>query len=392
MSLVGRLEDLALPDIFQIVSLSRKTGALIVTGKEGRGIVVFKNGQVIQAAADFMKEDIGEILLSGQMIKEKDLNLAKEIRKKLPADKPIEEILFEMGIVSKETLEEVNRQKIEDIVYRLLIWQEGDFSFELGEGDMKEKVKMNHLGYPLQHGMSPEYLIMESTRLYDERKKEGAGIVSRMPLPKFEPLEEEIDTEEWKEEDFLEKAGEDRKTLSSLKAMVTELRFPSATSEITLLILRYASDVISRGILFMVKKNEIVGLGQFGIETKGESPDQKVRNIRIPLNEPSVFTMVLETHQTYKGALEENKWNDYLINEIGGAAPLEVLVIPLISESKVIALLYSDNLPEMKPIDDIEGLEIFINQAGLAMEKALLERKILELERMKRKETERRYQ
>ncbi len=392
MSLVGRLEDLALPDIFQIVSLSRKTGALIITGKEGRGIVVFKNGQVIQAAADFMKEDIGEILLSGQMIKEKDLNLAKEIRKKLPADKPIEEILFEMGIVSKETLEEVNRQKIEDIVYRLLIWQEGDFSFELGEGDMKEKVKMNHLGYPLQHGMSPEYLIMEGTRLYDERKKEGAGIVSRMPSPKFEPLEEEIGTEEWKEEDFLGKTGEDRKTLSSLKAMVTELRFPSATSEITLLILRYASDVISRGILFMVKKNEIVGLGQFGIETKGEPPDQKVRNVRIPLNELSVFTMVLETRQTYKGALEENKWNDYLINEIGGTAPLEVLVIPLISESKVIALLYGDNLPEMKPIDDIEGLEIFINQAGLAMEKALLERKILELERMKRKEPERRYQ
>jgi hypothetical protein len=390
MSLVGRLEDLALPDIFQIVSLSRKTGALIITGKEGRGIVVFKNGQVIQAAADFMKEDIGEILLSGQMIKEKDLNLAKEIRKKLPADKPIEEILFEMGIVSKETLEEVNRQKIEDIVYRLLIWQEGDFTFELGEGDMKEKVKMNHLGYPLQHGMSPEYLIMEGTRLYDERKKEGAGIVSRMPSPKFEPLEEEIGTEEWKGEDFLGKAGEDRKTLSSLKAMVTELRFPSATSEITLLILRYASDVISRGILFMVKKNEIVGLGQFGIETKGESPDQKVRNIRIPLNELSVFTMVLETRQTYKGALEENKWNDYLINEIGGTAPLEMLVIPLVSESKVIAILYGDNLPEMKPIDDIEGLEIFINQAGLAIEKALLERRILELERMKRKETERR--
>lgn len=392
MSLVGRLEDLALPDIFQIVSLSRKTGALIITGKEGRGVVVFKNGQVIQAAADFMKEDIGEILLSGEMIKEKDLHLVKEIMKKLPADKPVEEILLEMGIISRETLEEVNRQKIEDIVYRLLLWQEGDFSFELGEGDMKEKLRMNHLGYPLQHGMSPEYLMMESTRLYDERKKEGLRIVSKKSSLKFEPLEEEIQTEEWKEEDFLGKAGEDRKTLSSLKAMVTELRFPSATSEITLLILRYASDVISRGIIFMVKKNEIVGLGQFSIETKGESPDQKVRNIRIPLNEPSVFTMVLETRQTYKGALEENKWNDYLINEIGGAAPLEVLVIPLISEGKVIALLYGDNLPEMKPIDDIEGLEIFINQAGLAMEKALLERKILELERMKRKEPERRYQ
>jgi len=126
-------------------------------------------------------------------------------------------------------------------------------------------------------------------------------IPPRKPSPRFEPLEEETETEEWKEEDFLGKHGEDRKTLSSLKAMVTELRFPTATSEITLLILRYASDVINRGILFMVKKNEIVGLGQFGIEIKGESPDQRVRNIRIPVNEPSVLTMVLETRQIFKG-------------------------------------------------------------------------------------------
>lgn len=392
MSLVGRLEDLALPDIFQIISLSRKTGALIITGKEGTGVVVFRNGQVIQAAADFMKEDIGEILLSGEMIKEKDLQLAKEIKRKLPVDKPIEEILLEMEVVSRETLEEVNRQKIEDIIYRLLLWQEGDFSFELGEGDAKEKLKMDNLGFPLQYGMSPEYLIMESTRLYDERRKEGAVVPSKKTSPRFEPLEEETETDEWKEEDFLGKPGVERKTLSSLKAMVTELRFPSATSEITLLILRYASDVINRGILFMVKKSEIVGLGQFGIEIKGESSDQRVRSIKIPVNEPSVFTRVLETRQTYKGVLEENKWNNYLINEIGGAAPLEVLVIPLISEGKIIALLYGDNLPEMKPIGDVEGLEIFINQAGLAMEKALLEKRIRELEMMKRKEVERRLQ
>lgn len=392
MSLIGRLEDLALPDIFQIVSLSRKTGALIVTGREGKGVVVFKNGQVIQATADFIKEDIGEILLLWEIVKKKDLDLAIEIKRRLPEDKQIEEILLEMGIISRETLEEVNRRRIEDIVYRLLLWENGDFSFELGEGDLNERVKMDHLGYPLQYGMSPEYLIMESTRLYDESKKEGAGFLPQKPSPKFEPLEEEMASEEWIEEDLLSVEKEGRKTLSSLKAMVTELRFPTATSEITLLILRYASDVVNRGIIFMVKKTEIVGLGQFGIEIKGESPDQRVRNIRIPIGEQSVFSKVLETRQTYKGGLEDNKWNDYLINEIGGANPLGVFVIPLICEGRIIAVLYGDNLPEMKPIGDIEGLEIFINQAGLAMEKALLERKILELERVKKKEAERRYQ
>lgn len=385
MSLVGRLEDLALPDIFQIVSLSRKSGALIVTGKEGRGVVVFKNGQVIQAGADFIREDLGELLLSGGMIKKKDLDMALEIKKMLPEDKPLDEILLEMGLISKEALEAVNRQRIEDMVYRLLLWEDGDFSFELGEGDLKDS--SIPIGCPLEYGMSPEYLIMESTRLYDERKREGV-ILPKSP-PRFEPFQERIEVEGW-EEDFLEVEKEDKRTLTSLKAMVTELRFPTATSEITLLILRYAADVVNRGILFMVKKNEIIGLGQFGIQIKGESLDQKVRDIRIPVNEPSIFSKVLENRQSYKGKIEENKWNDYLIDEISGVKPEEVLLIPLITEGRVIAILYGDNLPEMRPIGDIEGLEIFINQAGLAMEKALLERRIMDLERMKRREAERR--
>jgi hypothetical protein len=56
MSLVGRLEDLALPDIFQIISLSKKTGTLIVRSRKGTGMVVFLNGQVIQAASDSIRD------------------------------------------------------------------------------------------------------------------------------------------------------------------------------------------------------------------------------------------------------------------------------------------------------------------------------------------------
>ena len=46
MGLVGRLEDLALPDIFQVISLTKKTGKLTLTRREGTGVVVFKDGQI----------------------------------------------------------------------------------------------------------------------------------------------------------------------------------------------------------------------------------------------------------------------------------------------------------------------------------------------------------
>jgi hypothetical protein len=50
----------------------------------------------------------------------------------------------------------------------------------------------------------------------------------------------------------------------------------------------------------------------------------------------------------------------------------------LISEGRIVAILYGDNLPEQKPIGDTEALEVFLSEAGLAMEKALQERRLTE--------------
>jgi hypothetical protein len=47
MGLRGRLEDLPLLDILQIVSFSRKTGYLWLEGAQGRGAVLFRDGRVI---------------------------------------------------------------------------------------------------------------------------------------------------------------------------------------------------------------------------------------------------------------------------------------------------------------------------------------------------------
>jgi hypothetical protein len=131
----------------------------------------------------------------------------------------------------------------------------------------------------------------------------------------------------------------------------------------------------------MVKKDEVRGLGQFGIELKGASPDQVVRNTKIPLNKPSLFSSVLETRRGYLGPIEANEANTYLANELGGAMPESVLAIPLVVDGKVALIVYGDNLPERKPIGGMDTLEIFMNQAGMALEKALLQKKLTELQK-----------
>ena len=46
MSLVGSLEDLGLGDILQIVSLSRKSGLLVLRSDAGEGRIILRDGQV----------------------------------------------------------------------------------------------------------------------------------------------------------------------------------------------------------------------------------------------------------------------------------------------------------------------------------------------------------
>ena len=378
MSLVGRLEDLALPDIFQIISLSKKTGTLIVRSRKGTGMVVFKNGQVIQAANDGVRDSLGNILVSQGMLNEAALSQALAQQKKFP-DKPLGMILVEMGSVPAQTLETVIRKQIEEIIYDLLSWEEGFFNFELGETAPKDKIEIDTQEFLLKSGLNAEYLLMEGTRILDEKRKDmpkqAASPAPPVHHESYEPAKEEFRERIEKEEP--------RKEITILKSMFDELRFPTATSEVTLLILRYASEFVNRAVLFMVKKDEVRGLGQFGIELKGASPDQVVRNIKIPLNKPSLFSSVLETRRGCHGPIEANEANTYLANELGGAMPESIMAIPLVVNGKVALIVYGDNLPERKPLGGMDTLEIFMNQAGMALEKALLQNRLTELQKEK---------
>jgi CheY-like chemotaxis protein len=171
--------------------------------------------------------------------------------------------------------------------------------------------------------------------------------------------------------------GPESPGLYLLRGMLQELNNPSLGGGIILLVLRFASELMNRAVIFLVKEHEIVGLGQFGIESKGgEVADMRVRRMKILRGEDSIFEPVLREQASRRVRLGNSQWDRYLVEQLGGGEPQEVFLGPIISEGKVVALIYGDNLPEKTPIGDTESLEIFISQAGLAMEKALLERRL----------------
>lgn len=167
--------------------------------------------------------------------------------------------------------------------------------------------------------------------------------------------------------------------LAMLKTMISELNDPASSGQITLLILRFAAELMNRAVIFLVAKTQLAGLGQFGLAIDGVNPQKHVRQIRIPLNAPSIFREAIQKRMPLKKPLKPTQWNDYLVQNLGGLAPREVFVAPIIAGGKIAAILYGDNAPDEREIGDTESLEIFLAQAGLAMEKALLERRLREM-------------
>ena len=165
--------------------------------------------------------------------------------------------------------------------------------------------------------------------------------------------------------------------ITLLRGMLEELNDPALGGGITLLVLRFASEFMSRAVIFQLKGGDIVGLGQFGIDDDVTMADRKVRNLVIPKGETSIFSGIFAVPRSVKMPPGESFRDRQLYAELGGP-PEELFLGPIVSGGEVVAILYGDNFPESRPIGETDSLEIFLSQAGMAMEKALLESRLKE--------------
>ncbi len=159
-----------------------------------------------------------------------------------------------------------------------------------------------------------------------------------------------------------------------LKGMLQELANPLLSGGVILLTLRFASELLNRAVIFDVKGSEIIGIGQFGLDATTENADRMVRKLRLSVDADSLFAQVLHQKTAAKGVLGSCDSDRKLLSCLGDVEPAEIFIGPLVSEGKVVAIIYGDNLPELIPVGNVEAFEIFLSQAGMAMEKVLLER------------------
>jgi len=181
-------------------------------------------------------------------------------------------------------------------------------------------------------------------------------------------------------ESALPSAEELSREFSVLQRRLEELRRPNDASQIAMLVMRMAREFFERGVLFLVKNGEARGLGGFGPAPREESLHLLARDVLIPLSEPSVFLEVTTSRKPLVGPLPEGRWSQYLMGKIGRFRSATVAFVPLLTHRETIALLFGDNPETGQPFGRLEALEVFINQAGIALENAFLQRKVQTLQ------------
>ena len=175
MAIEGPLRELGIHDVFQLLDLSRKTGVLRVSSelRDDEGVVYFDGGRVVQASIRSSSAPIEVVLLNAGRVTTSDIDTARAERARGRPGRQMAEVLVEIGAISEKELDRQLRLQIQRVVFELMSWSEGFFSFE----DRPRR----EMSVESRVFVSTESLLMEGARRIDEWSR-IAGVVPNVEV------------------------------------------------------------------------------------------------------------------------------------------------------------------------------------------------------------------
>ena len=180
MAIQGPLRELGIHDVFQLLDLGRKTGALLITSelRQNEGTIWFHEAAVVAASIQSNRHPLGTLLLRAGKIREEDLLGARNAQEQGDARR-IGEILVAAGAIGQRELTTLVRTHIEDVVFTMLGWSEGYFVFEECAPDVIPR--------ETDLRILVEYLLLEGARRIDEWSRIQSRITHVGVIPRLAP-------------------------------------------------------------------------------------------------------------------------------------------------------------------------------------------------------------
>ena len=134
MNLEGNLEAFSLPDIFQLLSFTKKTGALHISRAGGQGVVYFATGTVTGGASDTSRQSLGRRLVGSGLVDDEALAAAVAAVKAQPGT-GLAKALHDAGSIDDGVMHSHVVEQATDAVFDLLRWTQGEFAFVVDEAN-----------------------------------------------------------------------------------------------------------------------------------------------------------------------------------------------------------------------------------------------------------------
>ncbi|MHC5036383.1 MAG: DUF4388 domain-containing protein [Planctomycetota bacterium] len=187
MPLKGDLASFSLAEIFQSLSLNQSNGTLMVSDGENRSHLLFSSGQIVPLTEiPLHVAGIEQFLLKQGIIE-------PEILESLEEDSGprtgLMELLVQEGIAKEDDLLPILRERMEEVIYDLFLWEDAYFEFKKDEVPQEYE---DHLDRYRKVNFASSTILMEAVRRVDE----WGRITSRIPSLKYIFVHQEKEGEE----------------------------------------------------------------------------------------------------------------------------------------------------------------------------------------------------
>ena len=123
----GSLGSFKLADVLTFLSMSRKSGTLVLLSDARRASIVFVNGTVVYAASNQEKLRLSAILLRKRKIAREQFEAIDALMTRDAGR--FGSIAIQQGVLSEEQLREFLKIQVAEVLYDAFVWAAGEFGF-----------------------------------------------------------------------------------------------------------------------------------------------------------------------------------------------------------------------------------------------------------------------
>lgn len=268
MRLEGSLDAFSLPDIFSLLSMTKKTGGLHLRRSGAHGVVWLSDGLISGGASDLSRPSLGRRLAGCAHVTDDDLRAAVE--QVAGSDGiGVARALRDAGAIEEGELHTLVCEHVVDTVFDLMRWTEGVFEFVLDEANFDDVGVVREVDEVVTEARQR----LESWITLDDRVSSPDTILSLALNPDIDP---QLQRDEW----ALLALVDGRRTVGDLVSLGGRGEYAVVVALAELVAKGLVLTEESEGVAALVRRQELVAT----LETESASVTAILSDV---LNEPA---------------------------------------------------------------------------------------------------------